>query len=184
MGLSIFTLIFLLFSVNASAGITDWIRSFVDQPLSKSRSEQIGGESLAAADASAGKSGSRCLDDLKKEQEAALAERERVIDGIVKPGQKGFSQMSCLDKYKNANIGSSLGVPDLGSLLDQLTSQACQALDAEVSGASAPLNQNVWLPGGVQVNTGVFTGQPASGGAVVGKPTVQNSRVGLPDIFK
>lgn len=67
------------------------------------------------------------------------------------------AKLSCLDLYKHFNIALTLGVPDLSALLDALLKAACQYAQTRFDAFLAPLNQNVWLAGGL-VNVATFEG--------------------------
>jgi len=67
------------------------------------------------------------------------------------------AKLSCLDLYKHFNIALTLGLPDLSALMDALLKAACQYAQTRFDGLLAPLNQNVWLAGGV-INVATFEG--------------------------
>lgn len=67
------------------------------------------------------------------------------------------AKLSCLDLYKHFNIALTFGIPDLSALLDALLKAACQYAQTRFDALLAPLNQNVWLAGGL-VNVSTFEG--------------------------
>lgn len=59
----------------------------------------------------------------------------------------------CLSKYKNFQISSGLGLPDLGSALaaalNQLANMTCSAIDDAYNNTTALARKQVVLPGGI-----------------------------------
>lgn len=67
------------------------------------------------------------------------------------------AKLSCLDLYKHFNIAVTLGLPDLSALMDAMLKAACQYAQTRFDSLLAPLNQNVWLAGGL-INVATFEG--------------------------
>jgi hypothetical protein len=131
--------------------------------------------------AKAGAVGNDCIKRHAELADKNIQSNNALIDQMIKPSATGVGDMPCFDKYKNFSLSSMVGLPSLNGLLDQLKGQACNYVDQQIRSATQPINQSVWLPGGVgQVNTGVVFGQ---GGNVV-TTTVTNSNMVLPQIFK
>lgn len=99
----------------------------------------------------------------------------------VKPSPSAISGLSCLSNFKNFSISTGLGMPSLDTLLSSLESQVCNVAQGVVNQATAPLNQSLWLPGGVGVNTNALSGGSNPSGSLI-NTTTTTTTPGLPAI--
>lgn len=95
---------------------------------------------------------SECTPQTLADERAANAALHKQVGNIP-----DAAKLSCLDLYKHFNIALTLGLPDLSALMDALLKAACQYAQTRFDGLLAPLNQNVWLAGGL-VNVATFEG--------------------------
>ena len=94
---------------------------------------------------------------------SAVNEASAVVAASPSP-----SMQTCLDQYKNFNMGGSLGYPDLTGLLMQAANQVCSAAQMKMQPGVGLVNQGLPLPGGVgRINSNAaFGGGSASGAGV------------------
>jgi len=185
---SIFLAVLLAFALSPSVASAEmgWVSSGAakvgDFLSSWGRSDNTPTHKTVAAPpvAKIGAVGNDCIKRHAELADKNIQSGNALIDQLIKPSATGVGDMPCFDKYKNFSLSSMFGLPSLGGLLDQLKGQACSYVDQQVNAAMQPVNQSVWLPGGVgQVNTGAVFGQGSGA-----KTTVTNSNMVLPQIFK
>ena len=114
---------------------------------------------------------------------AAAQQQTALANSVIQPHQQSFADTSCLSNLANLNISSSLGFPDLSSLMSQAMGQACTYAASKIQAATQPLNQTLFVPGGLgQINTGALIGAGSGPGVTVSTPTNNGSFI-LPQIF-
>lgn len=169
----------------AAGWLTDKVAAAGDFASNWARSDQVAtppNQMEPPAIAASGPAGNDCNKSLQAAMDVKAKEDAKAIDEI-KPSAKSIADMPCFDKYKNFSLTSALGVPDLSGIVDQLKGQACSYADQQVSDATAPVNQSVWMPGGTRVNTGVVFGSAAT--TPVAAPAVKSTGgFQMPSIFK
>lgn len=97
-----------------------------------------------------------------------LAARNSAVNeaSAVVAAAPSASTQTCLDRYKQFNMGGSLGYPDLTGLLMQAANQVCSAADMKMQPVTGALNQGLPLPGGVgRINSNATFGGGSAGGA-------------------